>query len=163
MTASTTPQRSRITQAVYSQAVAHCLRVFPFADAPRCTAVMLWNVLVWAASRTTSLYHAAQRLHPGIQDQTFWNRLRANLPKQAPALERRLNELLRLPNFFPWVAGRLFPIAIDYHAVPYYGSPQKVAANCDGAGPSAARRSSTPTPRRAWSSPGGGTPWRSRG
>ena len=163
MTAYTSPQRSGTTQAVYSQAVAHCLRAFQFRDAPRCTAVMLWNVLVWAASRTTSLYHAAQRLHPGTQDQTFWNRLRANLPKQAPALERRLNELLRLPSFCPWVAGRLFPIAVDYHAIPYYGRPKKVTANCDAASPTAARPSFTPTPRRAWSSPGGGTPWRSHG
>ena len=160
MTASTSPHRSRITQAAYSQAVAHCLRVFPFRDAPRCTAVMLWNVLVWAASRTTSLYHAAQRLHPGTQDQTFWNRLRANLPKQVPALERRLNALLRLPSFFPWLAGHVFPIAIDYHSIPYYGLPKKVAANCDAASPNAARPSSTRTPRRAWSPPGGGTPWR---
>lgn len=160
MTASTSPQRSGTTQAVYAQAVAHCLRVFPFRDAPRCTAVALWNVLVWAASRTTSLYHAAQRLYPGTQDQTFWNRLRANLPKQAPALERRLNELLRLPSFLPWLGGRLFPIAVDYHAIPYYGRPKKVAANCDAASPTAARTSSTPTPRRAWSSPAGVTPWR---
>lgn len=163
MTASTPPYRSEITLAVFSQAVAHCLSVFPFRDAPRCSAVMLWNVLVWAASRTTSLYHAAQRLYPGTQDQTFWNRLRANLPKQVPALERRLNELLRLPNFLPWLAARLLPIAIDYHAIPYYGLPKKVAANCGAAGPIAARPSSTPTPRRAWSPPGGGTPWRSRG
>ena len=118
---------------------------------------------VWAASRTKSLYHAAQRLYPDTQDQTFWNRLRANLPKQVPALERRLNELLRLPSFLPSLAGRLFPIAIDYHAIPYYGLPKKVAANCDAASPTAARPGSTPTPRRAWSPPGGGTPWRSRG
>ena len=163
MTAFYSRPRSGPTQAVYSQAVAHCLRVFPFRDARRCTAVMLWSVLVWAASRTKSLYHAAQRLYPNTQDQTFWNRLRANLPKQAPALERRLNELLRLPSFFPWVAGRLFPVAVDYHAIPYYGRPKKVTANCDGASPSAARPGFTPTPRRAWSSPGGGTPWRSRG
>ena len=160
MTASTSPQRSGTTQTVFSQAVSHCLSVFQFRDAPRCSAVMLWNVLVWAASRTTSLDHAAQRLYPGTQDQTFWNRLRANLPKQAPALERRLNELLRLPSFLPWLAGRLFPIAIDYHAIAYYGLPKKVAANCDAARPSAARPSSTRTPRRAWSPPGGGTPWR---
>jgi hypothetical protein len=160
MTASTSPQRSRITQAAFSQAVAHGLSVFPFRDAPRCSAVMLWSVLVWAASRTTSLSHAAQRLYPGTQDQTFWNRLRANLPKQAPALERRLDELLRLPSFLPWLAGRLLPVAIDYHAIPYYGSPKKVAANCGGASPSAARPSSTPTPRPVSSWPVGGTPWR---
>src|SRR3954468_13762961 len=138
MTAFSSRQRSGTTQAVYSQAVAHCLGVFPFRDAPRCTAVMLWNVLAWGAPRATSLYHAAQRLYPGTQDQTFWNRLRANLPKQIPALERRLNELLRLPSSLPWVAGRLFPIAIDYHAIPYHGAPKKVTANCGGASPSAA-------------------------
>jgi hypothetical protein len=163
MTASTPPHRSETTRAVFSHAVAHCLVAFPFRDAPRCSAVMLWSVLVWAASRTKSLYHAAQRLYPGTQDQTFWNRLRANLPKQVPALERRLNELLRVPNFLPWLAGRLFPIAIDYHAIPYYGLPKKVVANCDAAGPNAARPSSTPTPRPVWSPPGGVTPWRSRG
>ena len=163
MTADTLHRRAGTTRAVFSQAVAHCLSVFQFRDAPRCSAVMLWSVLVWAASRTKSLYHAAQRLYPDTQDQTFWNRLRANLPKQVPALERRLNELLRLPSFLPWVAGHLFPIAIDYHAIPYYGAPKKVAANCDGASPNAARPSSTPTPRRAWSPPGGVTPWRSRG
>ncbi len=160
MTAYTSPQRSEPTQAVFSQAVAHCLSVFQFRDAPRCSAVMLWNVLVWAASRTKSLYHAAQRLYPDTQDQTFWNRLRANLPKQAPALERRLNELLRLPSFLPWLAGRLFPIAIDYHAIAYYGSPKKVAANFDGGNPNAARPSSTPTPRPVSSWPVGDTPWR---
>jgi hypothetical protein len=163
MTAYIPHQRSGTTQAVFSQAVTHCLSVFQFCDAPKCSAVMLWNVLVWAASRTKSLYHAAQRLYPNTQDQTFWNRLRANLPKQGPALERRLNELLRLPSFLPWLAGRLFPIAIDYHAIPYYGSPKKVAANCDAVSRNAARPSPTPTPRRAWLSPDGVTLWRSRG
>jgi hypothetical protein len=163
MTAYSPRQRSGTTQAVFSQAVTHCLSVFQFRDAPRCSAVMLWNVLVWAASRTKSLCHAAQRLYPDTQDQTFWNRLRANLPKQAPALERRLNALLRLPSVLPWLAGRLFPIAIDYHAIPYYGLPQKVAGNCAAASPNAGRPSPTPTPRPAWSSPGGVTPWRSRG
>ena len=147
MSAYTSRLRSETTLAVFSQAVTHCLSVFQFRDAPRCSTVMLWNVLVWAASRTKSLYHAAQRLYPDTQDQTFWNRLRANLPKQTPALERRLNELLRLPSFFPWLGGRLFPIAIDYHAIPYYGSPKKVVANCDAASPSAVRPGSTPTPR----------------
>lgn len=160
MTAYTPHPRSGTTRAVFSQAVAHCLSVFQFRDAPRCSGVMLWNVLVWAASRTKSLSHAAQRLYPDTQDQTFWNRLRAHLPKQGPALERRLNTLLRLPSFLPWVAGRVFPIAIDYHAIPYYGLPKKVAVNCAAASPNVARPGSTPTPRRAWSSPGGGTPWR---
>ena len=160
MRASTPAQRLGATQAAFSQAVAHCRSIFPFCDTPRCSNLMLWSVLVWAASRAKSLYHAAQRLYPDTQDQTFWNRLRANLPKQAPALERRLNGLLRLPSFLPWLAGRLFPIAIDYHAIAYYGSPKKVAANFGGGNPNAARPSSTPMPRPVSSWRVGATPWR---
>ena len=154
------PPRSVTPTEVFSQAVAHGLDVFQFRDSHTCSARMLWSVLVWAASRTKSLYHAAQRLYPNTQDQTFWNRLRANLPKQVPALERRLNELLRLPCLLPRLIGRRLTVAVDYHAIPYYGAPKKVAANCAGASPNAARPSSTPTPRRAWSPPGGDTPWR---
>ena len=160
MKVSTPAQRLGTTQAAFSQAVTHCRSIFPFRDTPQCSNVMLWSVLVWAASRAKSLYHAAQRLYPDTQDQTVWNRLRTNLPQQAPALERRLNELLRLPSFLPWLAGRLLPIAIDYHAIPYYGVPKKVAANSDGGNPNAARPSSTPTPRPVSSSPVGDTPWR---
>ena len=160
MTVHTPHQRSLITQAVFAQAVDHCLRVFQFRSSPSCSVVMNWNVLAWAASRTTSLYHAVERLYPNAQGQIFWNRLRANLPKQTPALERRLNELLRFPGFLPWLRGRLFTIAIDYHAIPYYGLPQKVTGNSDVANPNAARPDSTPTPRLAWSSPVGDTPWR---
>ena len=119
------PPRSVTPTEVFSQAVAHCLDVFQFRDSHACSARMLWSVLVWAASRTKSLYHAAQRLYPDTQDQTFWNRLRANLPKQVPALERRLNELLRLPQLLPRLVGRALTIAVDYHAIPYYGAPKK--------------------------------------
>jgi hypothetical protein len=157
---STPAQRLGTTQAAFSQAVTHCRSVFQFRDTSQCSQLMLWSVLVWAASRAKSLYHAAQRLYPDTQDQTFWNRLRANLPKQAPALERRLNELLRLPSFLPWLAGRLLPIAIDYHAIPYYGVPQKVTANSGGENPNAAQPGSTPTPRPVSSWPVGDTPWR---
>ena len=160
MKISTSAQRLGTTQAAFSQAVTHCRNVFQFRDTPQCSQLMLWSVLVWAASRAKSLYHAAQRLYPDTQDQTFWNRLRANLPKQAPALERRLNELLRLPRFLPWLAGRLLPIAIDYHAIPYYGVPQKVTANSGGENPNAARPGSTPMPRPVSSWRVGDTPWR---
>ena len=44
---------------------------------------------------------------------------------QAAALERRLNELLRLPELLPQLVGRSFTIAVDYHAIPYYGGPKK--------------------------------------
>ena len=144
----------------FAVAVRHAQDVFSFSDAVVCTAQMLWSVLVWAASRATSLSHAVDRLYPGRSDQTFWNRLRAQLSRQAPALERRLNELLRLPAILPRLIGRSLTVAVDYHAIPYYGAPKKVAANCGGANPNAARPRSTPMPPSASSWPAGATPWR---
>jgi len=156
----TSASRRVAPRVVFAHAVNHCRAVFAFRDAVACTAAMLWSVLVWAAARAASLSHAVDRLYPGTQDQTFWNLLRAGLPKQVPALERRLNELLRLPELMPRLAGRSFTVAVDYHAIPYYGAPKKVAANCVGARPNAAPLASTPTPRRASSTRVGGTRWR---
>jgi hypothetical protein len=152
--------RCAIPTDVFAIAVKHCQAVFQFGDAVACTALKLWSVLVWAAARAKSLFHAVDRLYPDTQDQTFWNLLRAHLPKQVPALERRLNELLRLPCLLPKLAGRLLIIAIDYHAIPYYGAPKKVAANCVGARRSAAPPSSTLTRPCASSWPAGATRWR---
>ena len=155
--------RSAASPVVFAQALDHLQNVFAFRDATACTARMLWSVLVWAASRTASLAHAVERLFPGTQDQTFWNRLRAHLPKQVPALERRLNELLRLPELLPRLVGRRLTVAVDYHAIPYYGAPKKVAANCDGGSANGAPPRSTPTPLPAWSWPAGVTRWPSPG
>jgi hypothetical protein len=153
------PMRGVTPKDAFSHAVAHCQSVFPFRDAVVCTAAMLWSVLVWAAARATSLSHAVGRLYPDTQDQTFWNFLRAHWPKQVPALERRLNELLRLPGLLPRLVGRLLTVAVDYHAIPYYGAPKKVAANCAGASPSAAPPTSTPMPRCVSLWRVGATPW----
>jgi hypothetical protein len=144
---------------VFRVAAEHCQKVFHFRDAVACTALMLWNVLVWAAGRATSLAHAVDRLHPDTQDQTFWNLLRANLSKQAAALERRLNALLRVPGLLPELAGRPLILAIDYHAIPYYGAPKKVAGNSAAGSPTAGPPSSTRMPPCAPSWPAGGTPW----
>lgn len=136
---------------LFALAHEHCQSIFAFTDAVKCTAQILWNVLIWAASRTKSLHHARERLHPDLQDQTLWNRLRANLSKQKSALERRLNSLLRLPKILPKLASRKFLIAIDYHLIPYYGSPKKVRENCVDANPNEARPSFMPTQRPALS------------
>ena len=139
-----------IRQSAFSHALEHAQRVFGFQDAVACTARMLWTVLVWAATRTRSLAHAVQRNYPDTQDQTFWNRLRSHLPKQVPALERRLNELLRLPELMPRLRGRRLTLAIDYHEIPYYGAPKKVTVNCDATSRVKARRSSMSMPQCVW-------------
>jgi len=149
--------RSVTPKELYAQAAAHCQAVFGFRDAVKCSAAMLWSVLVWAAARTKSLSHAVERLYPDLQDQTFWNLLRRSLSKRSDALERRLNELLRLPAILPRLAGRAFTVAVDYHTVPYYGAPKKVGANCVAARANGAPAGSTPMPPSAWSWPVGGT------
>jgi len=159
----TSRPRAVTPKEVYAQAAVHCQAVFGFRDAVKCSATMLWSVLVWAAARTKSLSHAVERLYPDLQDQTFWNLLRRCLPKRSDALERRLNELLRLPAILPRLAGRVLTVAVDYHAVPYYGAPKKVGANCVGARASGAPVGSTPMRPFAWLSPAGGTRWRSPG
>lgn len=145
---------------VFALAIEHCQSVFQFGDAVVCTAVMLWNVLVWAAARAKSFTHAVARLYPDTQDQTFWNLFHAHLPKTAPALERRLNKLLRLPCLLPKLAGRRLAIAIDYHTIPYYGVPKKVIANCGGGSPNAGQAGFMPTPQSVSSLPVGVTRWR---
>jgi hypothetical protein len=153
-----TPPRLVTANSVFSHAFAQGQAVFGFRDSRVCTAAMLWSVLVWAASRTASLAHAVERLYPDIQDQTVWNRLRDQLPKRHDALERRLHSLLQLPGLLGRLARRKLVLAVDYHAIPYYGAPKKVPANCDAAGPNAAPPASTPTPPSVPSSPAGVSP-----
>lgn len=156
-----TPPPLRVSSVkTFSVAIEHCQAVFRFDDACVCTALMLWTALIWAASRTSSLSHAVERLYPDVQDQTFWNLLRSNLSQQVPALERRLNELLRLPVLRPQLKGRRLDVAVDYHLIPYYGAPKKVTGNCIVASPNAAPRDFMPMPRSAWSRRVGVLHWR---
>ena len=148
---------------VFSQAAQACQQIFSFASTARCSAQMLCSVLVWAAAYTGSFYQACQRLFPQTQDQTFWNLLRRTFPKRADALERRLTELLQLPWLLPRLMGRWLEVAVDYHAIPYHGSPKKTPGNCVAANPNEARRSFTFMPPCVSSSPAGVTRWRSPG
>lgn len=125
------PERPVSKAEVFSQAAESCQHVFGFANTLRCTSRMLCAVLVWAAAYTGSLFQSCQRLFPHVQDQTFWNLLRRTFPKRADALERRLTELLQLSWLLPLLQGRLLEVAVDYHAIPYHGSPQKTKRSCD--------------------------------
>ncbi len=144
---------------VFSLAAQSCQQVFSFSSTARCTAQMLCSVLVWAAAYAGSLYQACQRLFPQTQDQTFWNLLRRHFPQRADALERRLTELLQLPWLLPRLAGRWVEVAVDYHAIPYHGSPKKTLGSFAAASPSAALPPFTSMPRSASSSLAGVTRW----
>ena len=89
-----------------------------------CTAAVVWKIVVRAAARMTSVNAACRDLSNAPSDQAIFDALADGLPKTLPVLERRLNEAItgHLPR--P-LRKRAWEVAIDWHLVPYYGSPKK--------------------------------------
>jgi putative transposase len=93
---------------------------------PKCTAGMLWAVLLYAASRLTSLAAACRALRRAPCDTAVHDALLATLPDIAE-LQRRANRALQgdLPRA---LRRRRQPLAVDLHLVPYHGQPLEDAA-----------------------------------
>jgi Transposase DDE domain len=87
----------------------------------KCTAGVLWAVLLYAASRISSLAAACASLRDVPSDSACHDALLATLPELAE-LQRRVNRALRgdLPRC---LRRRRQPLAIDLHLVPYHGQP----------------------------------------
>lgn len=99
----------------------------PLRDSgPKCTAAVLWKVLLWAAARLTSIAAVCRRWQDGLSEQTVYDALAVQLPKRPRILEQKLNAALvqHLPRA---VLKRARPVAIDYHEIPYHGAPLKHA------------------------------------
>jgi hypothetical protein len=90
----------------------------------KCTAVVVWNIVLRAAARMTSLYAACLDLANGPSSEAVFDALADGLPKTLRVLEDRLNFALtgQLPRR---LRRRSWPVAIDWHLVPYYGEPQR--------------------------------------
>jgi putative transposase len=84
---------------------------------------LLITILLYAASRITSIYDACQRLAAAPSDQALRDALRATLPP-IKELERRLNAGLAddLPRV---LRKRRYPLAIDLTLIPYHGEPYR--------------------------------------
>jgi len=89
----------------------------------KCTAAVVWSVVLRAAARMTSVWAACRDLADAPSGQAVFDALQDGLPKSLPVLERRLNCALtdRLPRN---LRRRRWRVAIDWHLVPYYGEPQ---------------------------------------
>jgi Transposase DDE domain len=87
----------------------------------KCTAATLWAVLLYAASRLSSLAAACAALRQAPSDSAVHDALLATLP-HTHELQRRINRALRgdLPRC---LRRRRQPLAIDLHLVPYHGQP----------------------------------------
>jgi putative transposase len=88
---------------------------------PKCTAGILWAVLLYAASRISSIAAACATLRDAPSDSACHDALVATLPELAQ-LQRRVNRALQgdLPR---GLRRRRQPLAIDLHLVPYHGLP----------------------------------------
>jgi hypothetical protein len=88
---------------------------------PKCTAGMLWTLLLYAAARLCSLAAACASLRHAPSDSAAHDALMATLPGPAE-LQRRLNRVLQgdLPR---GLCRRRQPLAVDLHLVPYHGLP----------------------------------------
>jgi putative transposase len=91
---------------------------------PACTAVAVWNVLLHAAARLASLLAACRDRSAAPCPQAVFRALQNGLPRTLPVLEGRLNDAL-LGVSVRRLRRRAWPVAIDWHLVPYYGRPQR--------------------------------------
>src|SRR3954467_10003070 len=105
---------------VHRLAAEHLQEHLKFKDYKRrCSAQVLWSLLLAAAARITSLSDACQRLRDVPSDETARKALLATLPDYA-ALQRQLNAALagHLPKALRTHLQRL---AIDLTLIPYHG------------------------------------------
>ncbi len=90
---------------------------------PKCTASVVISILLYAASRITSVFDAFQRLNAAASDQAVRDALRETLPP-IDETQRRLNAGLAadLPKA---LRKRRYPMAIDLTLIPYHGEPYR--------------------------------------
>jgi hypothetical protein len=87
-----------------------------------CKATVVWNVLLRAAARMTSVFAACRDLANAPSQQAIFDALVEGLPRTLRVLEKRLNDALTCgcPRS---MRRRAWHVAIDLHLTPYYGEP----------------------------------------
>ena len=109
-------------QAVHARATWLCQKHIRLHDhGPKCTAGILWSLLIYAACRVSSLAAACAALRDAPGDSAAHDALLATLPNIAE-LQRRLNRALQgdLPR---GLRRRRQPLACDLTLTPYHGQP----------------------------------------
>lgn len=91
----------------------------------KCSASVIWHILLYAAARITSIFDACQRLAAAPKDDAVRTALRSGLPP-IDELEKRLNEGLRACLPQRWLdKTRRWRLAIDVVLQPYHGEPHR--------------------------------------
>lgn len=89
----------------------------------KCTATVVWSVVLRAASRLISVLAACRDLSEAPSQQAVFNALTDGLPRTLKVLEKRLNWAL-LSSWPRRLQRRSWEVAIDWHLIPYYGQPK---------------------------------------
>jgi hypothetical protein len=93
----------------------------------KCTTQVVWRILLLAAARMTSIYAVCRDLAGAPTDDALGKALDAWLPKRTKTLEEWFEPVLA----GQWLPQALFRkprlVAIDWHHIPYHGSPQHSA------------------------------------
>lgn len=93
----------------------------------KCTAPVVWRVLLVAAARMTSIFAVCRDLAFAPSDDALGDALEGWLPKQTRTLEAWFEPVLA----GQWLPRALFrkarPLAIDWHHIPYHGEPARHA------------------------------------
>lgn len=89
----------------------------------KCTSAVVWSIVLRAAAQMTSISAACRDLSGAPSDEAVLTALEEGLPRTLKALENQLHGALttHVPQR---VRKRSWPVAIDWHLVPYYGQPQ---------------------------------------
>jgi hypothetical protein len=88
----------------------------------KCTAAVVWSIVLRAAAQMISVSAACRDLCHAPSDEAVFTALQAGLPKTLRALENQLHAALTA-NLPTRVRKRAWPVAIDWQLVPYYGEP----------------------------------------
>lgn len=122
--------RSRTSHSINSQEVHQCalnwlLEAKLLKDHGwLCTATVVWGIVLRAATRMISVAAAVRDLADAPSGQAVLDALADGLPKTLSVLEKRLNGALTGPLPRRMRRGSR-EVAIDFHLVPYYGTPHK--------------------------------------
>lgn len=93
----------------------------------KCTAQVLWQVVLLAATRMVSLFAACRDLINAPSDDAVREALVKCLPKRPRTLEEYLAPALAGQQLPKALFARGREVAIDWHLIPYHGEPHKHA------------------------------------
>ncbi len=93
----------------------------------KCTSRRLWQIVLLAAARMSSVFAVCRDLVGAPCDQAVRNALTACLPARPLTLEQWLHPALCGPQLPGAIFRKARQVAIDWHLIPYHGQPHRHA------------------------------------